>query len=149
MGGEEMIKFKWTMVFLIGFGVLLSTSPALAEKMTVGWSAVSALNAPFWVMNDAGFLKKEGLDANLIYIPSSSTMAQAQLSGNVDVSTANSQVIVDAGLTGGDRRSDKRRCFLCVGQSEDLECRGSQRPKSWRYTFRRFHGFRRPKAVGE
>jgi NitT/TauT family transport system substrate-binding protein len=29
-------------------------------------------------------------------------MAQAQLSGNVDVSTANSQVIVDAGLTGGD-----------------------------------------------
>src|SRR5262245_23424140 len=102
MGGEEMIKFKWTIVFLIGFAVLLSTSLALAEKMTVGWSAVSALNAPFWVMNDAGFLKKEGLDANLIYIPSSSTMAQAQLSGNVDVSTANSQVIVDAGLTGGD-----------------------------------------------
>jgi NitT/TauT family transport system substrate-binding protein len=102
MGGEEMIKFKWTMVFLIGFAVLLSTSPALAQKMTVGWSAVSALNAPFWVMNDAGFLKKEGLDANLVYIPSSSTMAQAQLSGNVDVSTANSQVIVDAGLTGGD-----------------------------------------------
>jgi NitT/TauT family transport system substrate-binding protein len=97
-----MIKFKWTRVFLIGCAVLLSTSPALAEKLTVGWSAVSALNAPFWVMNDAGFLKKEGLDANLIYIPSSSTMAQAQLSGNVDVSTANSQVIVDAGLTGGD-----------------------------------------------
>src|SRR5215813_36839 len=102
MGGEEMIKFKWTTVFLLGFAVLLGTSPALAEKMTVGWSAVSALNAPFWVMNDAGFLKKEGLDANLIYIPSSSTMAQAQLSGNVDVSTANSQMIVDAGLTGGD-----------------------------------------------
>jgi NitT/TauT family transport system substrate-binding protein len=97
-----MIKFKWTRVFLIGCAVLLSTSSALAEKLTVGWSAVSALNAPFWVMNDAGFLKKEGLDANLIYIPSSSTMAQAQLSGNVDVSTANSQVIVDAGLTGGD-----------------------------------------------
>jgi NitT/TauT family transport system substrate-binding protein len=97
-----MMKFKWTRVFLIGFAVLLSTRPALAEKITVGWSAVSALNAPFWVMNDAGFLKKEGLDANLVYIPSSSTMAQAQLSGNVDVSTANSQVIVDAGLTGGD-----------------------------------------------
>jgi NitT/TauT family transport system substrate-binding protein len=68
----------------------------------VGWSAVSALNAPFWVMNDAGFLKKEGLDAQLIYVPSSSTMAQAQLSGNVHISTANSQVVVDADLTGGD-----------------------------------------------
>jgi NitT/TauT family transport system substrate-binding protein len=29
-------------------------------------------------------------------------MAQAQLSGNVDISTANSQVVVDADLTGGD-----------------------------------------------
>ena len=70
-----MIKFKWTMVFLIGFAVLLSTSPALAEKMTVGWSAVSALNAPFWVMNDAGFLKKKGLDANLVYIDNGSSAA--------------------------------------------------------------------------
>ena len=81
---------------------LILSGPALAEKLTIGWSAVSALNAPFWVMNDAGFLKKEGLDANLVYIPSSSTMAQAQLSGNVDISSANSQVIVDADLTGGD-----------------------------------------------
>jgi len=81
---------------------LLLAAPAYAGNITVGWSAVSALNAPFWVMHDAGFLEKEGLDAKLIYIPSSSTMAQAQISGNVDISTANSQVIVDADLTGGD-----------------------------------------------
>jgi NitT/TauT family transport system substrate-binding protein len=81
---------------------LLFAGPARAEKLTIGWSAVSALNAPFWVMNDAGFLKKEGLDTHLVYIPSSSTMAQAQLSRNVNISTANSQVIVDADLTGGD-----------------------------------------------
>ena len=53
-------------------------------------------------MQDAGFLEKEGLDAKLIYIPSSSTNAQAQISGNVNVSTAHSQVIVAADLTGGD-----------------------------------------------
>ena len=75
---------------------------ALAQKLTVGWSAVSALNAPFWVVKEAGFLNKEGLDANLVYIPSSSTMAQAQVSGDVQISTANSQVIVDADLKGGD-----------------------------------------------
>src|ERR1041384_2474055 len=83
------------------FGLFLA-APVQAQNLTVGWSAVSALNAPFWVMHDAGFLEKEGLDAKLIYIPSSSTIAQAQISGNVDVSTANSQVIVDADLTGGD-----------------------------------------------
>ncbi len=86
----------------LAFLSLLLAGQASAQKVTVGWSAVSALNAPFWVVKDAGFLEEEGLDANLIYIPSSSTMAQAQLSGDVDVSTANSQVIVDADLRGGD-----------------------------------------------
>jgi NitT/TauT family transport system substrate-binding protein len=83
---------------------LLLTLPtaALAQKLTIGWSAVSALNAPFWVAREAGFLEKEGLDANLVYIPSSSTMAQAQVSGDVQISTANSQVIVDADLKGAD-----------------------------------------------
>jgi len=89
-------------LLIASLALLFSPAPAPAQKLTIGWSAVSALNAPFWVMNDAGFLKKEGLDVKLVYIPSSSTMAQAQLSGNVDVSSANSQVIVDADLTGGD-----------------------------------------------
>ncbi len=75
---------------------------AAAQKLVVGWSAVSALNSPYWVMQDGGFLKQEGLDTDLIYIASSSTIAQAQLAGDVSVSTANSQVIADIGLQGGD-----------------------------------------------
>src|SRR5262245_28428232 len=90
------------LLLIVTLLILLFSGTALARNLTVGWSAVSALNAPFWVMNDAGFLKKEGLDVKLVYIPSSSTIAQAQLSGNVDVSSANSQVIVDADLTGCD-----------------------------------------------
>jgi ABC-type nitrate/sulfonate/bicarbonate transport system substrate-binding protein len=98
-----MGKRYWCGVGTFAFVFFLMLPPvALAQKLTVGWSAVSALNAPFWVMKEAGFLNKEGLDANLVYIPSSSTMAQAQVSGDVQISTANSQVIVDAGLRGGD-----------------------------------------------
>jgi ABC-type nitrate/sulfonate/bicarbonate transport system substrate-binding protein len=84
------------------FVFLAAPQLAHAQKITVGWSAVSALNSPYWVMKDAGFLKQEGLDADLIYIASSSTIAQAQLAGDVAVSTANSQVIADIGLQGGD-----------------------------------------------
>jgi ABC-type nitrate/sulfonate/bicarbonate transport system substrate-binding protein len=80
----------------------LSAPAAQAQKLMVGWSAVSALNAPYWVIKDGGFFKEEKLDADLIYIASSSTVAQAQLAGDVSVSTANSQVIVDIGLQGGD-----------------------------------------------
>jgi ABC-type nitrate/sulfonate/bicarbonate transport system substrate-binding protein len=75
---------------------------AYAEKFVIAWSAVSALNSPFWVMNDAGFLKQEGLDMELVYIASSPTVARATLAGEIVISGANSQVIVDVGLAGGD-----------------------------------------------
>jgi len=86
--------------FIFGF-VLASPSTGIAEKVVVGYSAVSATNSPFWVIKDAGFFKQEGLDADLIYIASSFTMAQAMLAREVAVSTANSQVVVDSGLEGG------------------------------------------------
>jgi NitT/TauT family transport system substrate-binding protein len=82
--------------------ILIFPDVAKAQKLVLGWSAVSALNSPYWVIKDAGFAKQEGLDVDLIYIASSSTMAQAQLAGNVALSTANSQVVVDVGLQGGD-----------------------------------------------
>jgi len=90
--------------FLIGIvlGAIFGwTGTGLAQKIVVGYSAVSALNSPFWVIKDAGFFKQEGLDADLIYIASSSTMAQAMLAREVAISTANSQVVVDSGLEGG------------------------------------------------
>lgn len=96
-----MRKSFRAMLAILIVGVV-SPGLARAQKITVGWSAVSALNSPYWVMKDGGFLKQEGLDADLIYIASSSTIAQAQLAGDVSVSTANSQVIADIGLQGGD-----------------------------------------------
>jgi NitT/TauT family transport system substrate-binding protein len=99
----DKLSFRACVVGIIAASILLTfPGRAKAQKLVVGWSAVSALNSPFWVMKDAGLFKEEGLDANLIYIPSSSTMAQAQLAGEVNVSTANSQVVVDSDLTGGD-----------------------------------------------
>jgi NitT/TauT family transport system substrate-binding protein len=90
-----------TVLFFLSL-FLFFPSAVTAQKLVVGWSAVSALNAPYWVIKEAGFFKQEGLDADLIYIPSSSTIAQAMLAGEVAISTANSQVIVDIGLQGGD-----------------------------------------------
>ena len=98
-----MNKKNWRRFATLALAMcLFLPSIASAQKLTAGWSAVSALNAPFWVMKEAGFFDREGLDVNLVYIPSSSTMAQAQVSGEVQVSTANSQVVVDSGLRGGD-----------------------------------------------
>ena len=94
---------NFSLVSLI-LGSILFFLPAIAhgEKFVIAWSAVSALNSPFWVMNDAGFLKQEGLDMELVYIASSPTVARATLAGDIVISGANSQVIVDVGLQGGD-----------------------------------------------
>ena len=89
-------------LLLLTMVLLLLPALARAEKFVIAWSAVSALNSPFWVMHDAGFLKQEGLDMELVYIASSPTVARATLAGDIVLSGANSQVIVDAGLNGAD-----------------------------------------------
>ena len=97
---RELIPWKIIVLSL----VLIFACPtvASAQKFVVGYSGVTAIQTPLWVIKDAGYFKQEGLDADLIYIASSSTMAQAMLAGEVLVSTANSQAVVDTGLQGGD-----------------------------------------------
>src|ERR687892_230639 len=87
----------------LGFVLIIAlpdVSPA--QKLVVGYSGITAIQAPFWIIKDAGYFKQEGLDANLIYIAASSTMAQAMMAGEVAISTANSQAVIDTGLQGGD-----------------------------------------------
>jgi len=90
-------------IFAGSIWLLLAVSSVFgAEKIAIGYSAISALQLPYWIANDLGIFRAEGLDSDLVYISSSPTMAQAMLGGNVAVSTANSQVITDVGLQGGD-----------------------------------------------
>ena len=93
---------RTSLACLIFAALLISPPSAYSQKTVVAWTAVSALNAPYWVMKEGGFFKQEGLDVDLIYIPSSQTVAQAMLAGEVAVSAANSQVVADTGLQGGD-----------------------------------------------
>jgi ABC-type nitrate/sulfonate/bicarbonate transport system substrate-binding protein len=97
-----MKAFAWKLVvinFILCFALPAVTS---AQKFVVGYSGITAIQTPFWIIKDAGYFKQEGLDANLIYIAASSTMAQAMMAGEVAISTANSQAVVDTGLQGGD-----------------------------------------------
>jgi len=93
---------KTTFVALIMFAMMLLRSSVYAEKLVIAWTAVSAFNSPFWIMNDAGLYKEEGLDVDTMYIPSSPIAAKATLAGEVVISAQNSQVIADSGLQGAD-----------------------------------------------
>lgn len=95
---------KKLFIFALAFfaAVVIASKPAQAQRLVIAWTAVSAFNSPFWVMNDAGFYREEGLDVDSIYIPSSPIAAKATLAGDVAISAQNSQVIADAGLQGAD-----------------------------------------------
>src|SRR5690242_2470002 len=82
--------------------IFVSAPATQAQKLVIAWTAVSAFNSPFWVMNDAGLYKEEGLDVDTMYIPSSPIAAKATLAGEVVISAQNSQVIADSGLQGAD-----------------------------------------------
>lgn len=74
-----------------------------AQTTVVGYSSVTSVFLPFWIGKETGLYKKEGLDVQLVYIPSSTTMAQSMLAREVAISTANSSSVVSSGLHGGDR----------------------------------------------
>jgi ABC-type nitrate/sulfonate/bicarbonate transport system substrate-binding protein len=63
-----------SLALIVWFGIV---SKAQTEPLVIGYSAVTSVFLPFWIGKEAGFYKKEGLDAQLVYIASSTTMAQA------------------------------------------------------------------------
>jgi NitT/TauT family transport system substrate-binding protein len=90
------------MLCCVAVAVFIFSPPVLAEKLMIAWTAVSAFNSPFWIMNDAGLYKEQGLDVDTMYIASSPIAAKATLAGEVVISAQNSQVIADSGLQGAD-----------------------------------------------
>jgi NitT/TauT family transport system substrate-binding protein len=97
-----MTRIHRTILFLFAAASVFGSTEAKAQKLVIAWTAVSAFNAPFWIMNDAGFYKEEGLDVETLYIASSPIAAKATLAGEVVISAQNSQVIADSGLQGAD-----------------------------------------------
>jgi ABC-type nitrate/sulfonate/bicarbonate transport system substrate-binding protein len=73
-----------------------------AQTTVVGYSAVTSVFLPFWIGKEAGLYKKEGLEVQLVYIASSTTMAQAMFAREVAISTVNSGSVVNSTLQGGD-----------------------------------------------
>lgn len=58
---------------------------ALAEKVIVGFDALSITGGPMHFAEDMGLFKKYGLDAQLIFFDSGTTLTQAMVAGDVNI----------------------------------------------------------------
>jgi len=85
--------------------LLLSPTVAFAQGLTrivSGYSAISGPHAVLWVAREAGLFEKNGLKAEVAYIRSGSTMAQALLAGELQIAQTGGPGVLAAAVGGAD-----------------------------------------------
>ena len=87
-------------------GVLIAlfcASAALAaDRMRIAYSSISGAYVGIWVAHDAGLFAKEGLDDQMILIPSATQLAQVTVAGDVDIASLGGSPMMAAALSGAD-----------------------------------------------
>ena len=83
--------------------VLLSSALAQsAERLRIAYSSISGAYTGIWVAHDAGFFAKEGLEDQIIFIPSATQLAQVLVAGDVDIASLGGGPAMAASLSGAD-----------------------------------------------
>ena len=70
-------------VFVVG--QLLTTQLAHAQSLKIPYVSLSPTAGPLWITYEAGIFKKNGINAELLYIPGGSVIIQSIMSGDVKV----------------------------------------------------------------
>jgi ABC-type nitrate/sulfonate/bicarbonate transport system substrate-binding protein len=86
----------------IGFALFLCVPSWAADRIRIGYSSISGSYLGLWVARDAGLFAKEGLDDQMILIPSGSQLAQVVIAGEVDIAALNGSSAMAAALQGAD-----------------------------------------------
>ena len=82
---------------------LLWASPlGAADRIRIGYSSISGAYTPIWVAHDAGYFAKEGLQDDIILIPSGTQLAQVTVAGEIDIGSMNGSSAIAAALQGFD-----------------------------------------------
>lgn len=97
MGMNRFIASLSVAVFL-----LLLANTVSAEKLNVAFSSLVGSQSPVWVAKEAGFFRKHGIDAELVYIVGGRVVVQALLAGELQMAIAGPGAVIRANLAGAD-----------------------------------------------
>jgi ABC-type nitrate/sulfonate/bicarbonate transport system substrate-binding protein len=73
-----------------------------ADRLRIAYSSISGAYTGIWVAHDAGFFAREGLEDQIILIPSATQLAQVVVSGDVDIASLGGAPMIAAVLNGAD-----------------------------------------------
>jgi len=83
--------------------VIFGVSPAQsADRVRIAYSSISAAYLGIWVAHDGGFFANEGLEDQIIFIPSATQLAQVLVAGDVDIASLGGGPVMAASLSGAD-----------------------------------------------
>jgi NitT/TauT family transport system substrate-binding protein len=91
----------WVTIFVF----VLGGSPGVTlgqEKVRLAHSALESSNGVWYVAQDRGLYKKHGLDAELLFIPSTTTSVSSLVAGDVNLANASGGGVASAVVAGAD-----------------------------------------------
>lgn len=91
-----------TSVIVIAVFLLFHDPVFAQERIRIAWAGASPANSPIWVVQEKGFLKKQGLNAEVISITASPIALQALLAGELDVIVTSVTTLASSRLAGAD-----------------------------------------------
>jgi NitT/TauT family transport system substrate-binding protein len=93
----------WILAALVAICHFFLLSHARAqEKVRLAHSALESSNGIWYLAQDRGFYKKHGLDADLLFIPSTTTSVSSLVAGDVQVANASGGGVASAVVAGAD-----------------------------------------------
>jgi ABC-type nitrate/sulfonate/bicarbonate transport system substrate-binding protein len=87
---------------LVVFLATVTSVASAQQKVRLNWGAISGVMSSIWVAQEEGLFKKQGLDIELIHIPSTSRAIQSMLSGEIHFTTADALNSIQAVGAGAD-----------------------------------------------
>src|SRR5690349_24288097 len=95
--GEPVKHAFFRTVVLI---VSCASAAHAADRLRIAYSSISGAYTGIWVAHDAGFFAKEGLEDQIILIPSATQLAQVTVAGDVDIASLGGGPMIAATLSG-------------------------------------------------
>lgn len=80
----------------------MPTASAQPVKLKAAYSSIAIGQSLVWVVKEVGLFKENGLDVQLIFIGSSSTVTQAVLAGDVPIAIMSGATAISSQLAGSD-----------------------------------------------
>ena len=96
---------KRSMAMIVAVVLFGATAALAAERIRIAYSSISGAYVGIWVAHDAGLFAAEGLDDQLIFIPSATQLAQVTVAGDVDIASLGGGPMMAAVLSGADLKA--------------------------------------------